>query len=297
MATSRTIVVAAVQTGMPTEPPGAYVKRSFDQVRRDASRPLDLLVFPELFARPFWCVGASDPEYFDWAETVDGETISEARAAARELGCHAVVPFFERGAVPGEYFNSAAVVAPDGELIPGVLPGGADVPVYRKNAISSFNWSGSVSDEKYYFREGAGFPVFHTSLGLIGVLICYDRWFPEAWRVLGLAGAQIVCVPNASPGPASDLFVPSLRTWAAQNVMYVVGANRAGTETVGDVTTNYYGLSCVLSPRGRVLAQAPAGEPAIVVAELDLTEVEDARHDLTMYRDRRPAIYGPVCAP
>ena len=166
-------------------------------------------------------------------------------------------------------------------------------PIERTPSLPSTG-TGSINDEKYYFRPGPGYPVFDTAVGRLGVLICYDRWFSEAWRLLALAGAEVVCVPNASSGVVSDLFVPSMRTWAAQNVLYAVAVNRAGDEHVGDAATHYYGLSCVTSPRGKVLAEAPEGEPALISAEIDLEDVAKARHDHTMYRDRRPELYGPL---
>ena len=283
--------VAGVQTGPAGDRPAAAVRRAF---RRLGETDADLVVFPELFSRPFWCVGHTCQDFFAWAEDLEGETLTAAREEVRKRACHAVVPFFERGRIPGEYFNSAAVLGPDGSVVPGVLPGGETVPVYRKNAISSYNWGGSVNDEKYYFRPGPGYPVFTTGIGRIGVLICYDRWFPEAWRLLALAGAEVICVPNASSGAVSELFVPSIRTWSAQNVVFSAAVNRAGRETVGGVTTEYYGLSCLVSPRGRLLAAAPEGEPGVATAQIDLAEVAAARMDQTTYRDRRPELYTPL---
>ena len=121
---------------------------------------------------------------------------------------------------PDSTSTARPVIGPDGSLIPGLLPSGEEVPVYRKNAISSYNWGGAVNDEKYYFRHGPGFPTFPTAIGRLGVLVCYDRWFSEAWRVLALEGAEVICVPNASSGAVSELFVPSIRTWSAQNVVF-----------------------------------------------------------------------------
>ena len=284
--------VAAVQTGPIDGSSSSAVRSAFAQL--EGMELPDLVVFPEMFSLPFWCVGLSSPEFFDWAEALDGPTLTAAREEVRRLGCHAVVPFFERGPVDGQYFNSAAVLAPDGSLIPGVLPTGEEVSVYRKNAISAYNWGGSVNDEKYYFRPGPGYPLFTTSIGVIGILICYDRWFPEAWRLLALAGAEVICVPNASSGAVSELFVASIRTWSAQNVVYSVAVNRAGNETVNGVTTSYYGLSCVTSPRGQLLAAAQKDEPGAVSAVVDLEEVTSARLDQTMYRDRRPELYSPL---
>lgn len=286
--------VAAVQTGPVDDRPAAVVRRAFDQL--EDSEP-DLVVFPELFSLPFWCVGHTRQSFFAWAEGLEGETLTAAREEVAKRGCHAVVPFFERDAIEGHYFNSAAVLGPDGSLIPGLLPTGEEVPVYRKNAISSYNWGGAVNDEKYYFRAGPGFPTFTTAIGRLGVLVCYDRWFSEAWRVLALGGAEVICIPNASSGAASELFVPSMRTWSAQNVVFSIAVNRAGRETVDGTSTHYYGLSCVASPRGKLLGVAPEGEPGVASALIDLDEVGAARMDQTMYRDRRPELYSPLTRP
>ena len=284
--------VTGVQTGPVHGSPSSVVRRAFQKLDKDA--PPDLVVFPELFSLPFWCLGFSNPDFFTWAEDLDGETLTTAREETQRLGCHAIVPFFERGLIDGQYFNSAAVLAPDGSLIPGVLSTGEEIPVYRKNAISAYNWSGSVNDEKYYFRPGPGYPIFTTDIGRIGVLICYDRWFSEAWRLLALAGAEVICIPNASSGAVSELFIPSIRTWSAQNVVYSVAVNKAGSETVNGATTAYYGLSCVASPRGKLLSAAPQDEPGTASAVIDLEEVTAARQDQTMYRDRRPELYLPL---
>jgi N-carbamoylputrescine amidase len=290
------MLIAAIQTGPPAGSPADMVGRAFDLLKdSEAARP-DLVVFPELFSLPFWCVGLSDPKYYTWAESVDGQTVSKAAEFAKDLHCHAVVPFFERGERDGEYYNSAAVVGPHGDLIAGILPGGQSIPVYRKNAISSYNWEGSRNDEKYYFRVGPGYPVFQTEIGTLGVLICYDRWFPEAWRMLALQGVDIVAVPNASAG-GSDLFQPSIRTWAAENIVYVVATNRAGSEVIEGIGTDFYGMTCVASPRGRLLASAEGAPGQVVAAHVDLDEIRQARFDRTMYRDRRPELYGLLGQP
>lgn len=290
-------LIAAVQTGAVASGPEEMVTSAFDMVKATGRSP-DLVVLPELFSLPFWCVGLGDANYFSLAETLDGSTVTTAARHAKDIGTYAVVPFFEHGDIKGQYYNSAVVIDPDGVIVEGLLPSGRTVASYRKNAISSFTWGESGNDEKYYFREGRGFPVFSTEIGKLGVLICYDRWFPEAWRVLALDGADIICVPNASSGAVSDLFVPLMRTRAAENVIFTVGTNRVGDETVGGMTTSYYGSSCIAAPNGDVLAEAgsdPAGE--VIVAEIDLDQVESVRHDRTMYRDRRPELYGRLTQP
>jgi N-carbamoylputrescine amidase len=287
----------AVQTG----PASSDVAANLDGVRRlvTSARPWpELVVLPELFANPFWCVGLGDPGYLAWAEGLDGPVVTAMRALARELGTVVVAPFFERGAIAGEYYNSAAVIDRTGELVPGRLPSGRTARTYRKHAISSFRWDQQVNDEKFYFRPGDGFPVFETEAGRLGVLICYDRWFPEAWRMLALQGAEIVCVPNASLGDVSELFVPSMRTCAAQNLLYVVATNRAGEEEVEGRKARYYGLSCIVGPRGELLAAAGEAEPdQLAAASIDLDAIALARSRQTMYRDRRPELYGLLAEP
>jgi beta-ureidopropionase len=289
-----TVRAVAVQSGPASPDRQANLDRALALLARLAPRP-DLVLFPELFLTPFWCVGLGDERYFDWAEDLDGPSLRSFGAAARELGCYVVVPFFERGEVTGQYFNSAALVGPEGSLVPGLLPSGEAVRTYRKNAISAYHWDGSVNDEKFYFRPGDGYPVFETSFGKVGILICYDRWFTEAWRVLALQGARVVCVPNASAGYVSDLFVPTMRACAAQNIVYVVACNRAGLERVEGVETGYYGRSCIVGPRGDLLGEAAEAAPDVVVAaDLDPGRVDQDRRRQWIYRDRRPELYGLV---
>jgi N-carbamoylputrescine amidase len=284
----------AVQTG----PAGDSFQENLEKasaMAEAAAEPGSIIVFPELYGRPFWCVGLSDPAYFDWAEPLDGPVVTHAATLARTTRSTVVAPFFERGAVDGEYYNSVAVLGPDGAAIPGRLPDGTRIPVYRKNAISAFRWDDAVNDEKFYFRPGNGFAIFDTPQARIGVLVCVDRWFPEAWRVLALQGAEVICVVNASQGDVDDLFVPSMRTCAAQNVVFTVAVNRGGVEEHAGRSAEFYGRSCIVDPSGTVLAQAAHGQPDTVAADLDLTLVTQTRRRRTMYRDRRPELYTSLC--
>jgi predicted amidohydrolase len=282
----------AVQTGPAVTDVAANLEAARRLVLAARPRP-DLVVLPELFANPVWCVGLGNPDYFAWAEGLGGPVCTAMGELAGTLGAVVVAPFFERGDVAGEYYNSVAVLDRSGDPVPGRLPSGQEVLTYRKHAVSAFRWDGSVNDEKFYFRPGEGFPTFPTDVGRLGVLICYDRWFPEAWRMLALQGVDVVCVPNASLGDVSDMFVPSMRTCAAQNLVYVVATNRGGVEEVEGRRSRYYGLSCIIGPRGDVLAVAGEAEPDQTVgAELDLGRIAEVRTRQTMYRDRRPELYG-----
>jgi N-carbamoylputrescine amidase len=288
-----TIRAAVIQTGPATGSLEENLARAGALARAVDPAP-DVCLFPELFARPFWCVGLADPGYLDWAERLDGPTLTAMGDHARGIGCWLVVPFFERGQVEGEFYNSVAVLDPDGRLVEGRLPDGTPCRTFRKHAVSSYHWDGHVNDEKFYFRSGSGLPVFDTDLGTLGILVCYDRWYPEAWRVLALGGATIVFVPNASEGYVSEMFVALIRVSAAQNQVFAVAANRAGRESIGDVETSYYGQSCIAGPRGELLAQANGDPDQVIAAELDPAAVAEARRRLWVYRDRRPDLYGPI---
>jgi predicted amidohydrolase len=293
----RLIQALGVQTGPAGDDLGENL-RAACELARSASVHGGLVVLPELFSRPFWCLGLFDSRYFSWAEPVTGPTVRQAAELAVELGSVVIAPFFERGAVIGEFFNSVAVIGPDGKLLPGRLPDSSLITVYRKNAISAYRWGErgeQVNDEKFYFKPGNGFAVFDTPMGRIGILVCLDRWFPEAWRVLALRGAEVICVANASQGDVDDLFIPSMRTCAAQHVVFTIAVNRVGIEELAGHRTGYYGRSCVIDPAGTVLAHAGSEEPETVTAQLDLAAVAEVRTRRTMYRDRRPELYLAVC--
>lgn len=289
--------MAAVQLGPQGEDRAANLIVAANLIRSIQPKP-NFVILPELFSLPFWCVGLHDRRFFDWAERLDGPTITAISDVARSIGTYVVAPFFERGLTEGEYYNSAVLIDPDGEIVHGRLPDGREITTYRKNAISSYAWDGHVNDEKWYFRVGDGFPIFETTIGRVGLLICYDRWYPEAWRVLALQGAVAVFVVNASEGFVSDMLVPSMRTCAAQNVLYVGCVNRAGVEQVGGVKTEYYGRTCIMGPRGDVLAEANGADPNVVIAaDVDMDRVAEDRRRLWVFRDRRPELYRLLVAP
>ncbi|MCR8547508.1 carbon-nitrogen hydrolase family protein [Salipiger sp. P9] len=251
----------------------------------------DFVVFTELATTQYFC-GFNDPKWFDVAEPIDGQAVTAFREEAKRLGCHILLPFYEKSKVKGEFFNSLAVIGPDGELIPGTLPDGRQVSVYRKNHIpDQYSYSPGLN-ERYYFKGGPGLPVFDTVHGKIGCLICYERSFPEAWRVLAIHGAQIIFVPTAAWGPnRAESWGFELRTAAVQNGVFVVAPNKGGVE-VTEGERNFYGRSTVFSPMGELLAEGPEREgPAPVWAELDMEDVYRHGKRYTFFRDRRPELY------
>jgi predicted amidohydrolase len=294
LSVQRRISVAAVQLGPASAVKEANVQAALALSTRAAEAGAEMVLLPELFSTPFWCVGARDPAFLNWAEPVPGPTTEALSAWARQHGVGILATLAERGAVSGEYYESTVVIDADGSLVPGTLPDGGQVACYRKNHISDYNWGGALNDEKFYFRPGSGYPVFRTQRLTLGVLICYDRWFPEAWRVLALQGAEVVFIPNASAGYVADMFVCGLRSNAAAMQVFAVACNRAGDETVAGRLTHYYGLSCVIGPDGTLLAQAREGEEDSICASLDLDAIEQTRRRLRIYRDRRPELLGLV---
>ncbi len=250
-----------------------------------------LVVLPELFATPYFC-SSHDAALFDLAEPIPGPTTTALAGLARAHGTYIAAPIFER-VVDGEHYDSCALIGPDGSLCPGRVIGAPEstaVPAARKVHLPNIQALGTSIDEKYWFRPGPGLTVFDTELGRIGVLVCYDRSFPEAWRTLVLAGAELIVVPVASHGFREALFVAELQALTAGNGVYALACNRAGPERV-DSLVQMFGSSCVLSPLGDVVARASSTEPEVLVADLDPGAVTAARTQMPYLRDRRPECY------
>ena len=292
---SRETKICLIQTAPASPSKEENIQTGLDLIDQAAQEPVDLIVFPEMFTTQFFCVGFTDQKYIGLAETIPGPATEAFGEKAREHNCHILLPMFEKGPLEGEFYNSAALIGPDGKIIEGVLPDGTRVPAARKNYISHFRWGDMVNDEKFYFRLGPGYPIFDTDLGKIGCLVCYERWFPEGWRVLALSGAELILVPTASAGYVWEMWVCGLRSNAAENVVFTAGCNKAGVETVDGRDTRYYGISCIVGPDGSVIAQGPEAEgPVFVRGTIDLDEIAEARRRIMIYRDRRPELYGTL---
>ena len=150
--------------------------------------------------------------------------------------------------------------------------------------------------EKYYFKPGnTGYPVFDTKFGRVGVYICYDRRFPEGARALGVNGAEIVFIPSATSGTSIRTWHVEQRAHAIANRYFVGTINRVGKEAIG--ANEFYGQSYFCDPDGVILAEGSATEEDIILADLDLGTLQDARLNLNVWRDRRPETYGPLTQP
>jgi beta-ureidopropionase len=234
----------------------------------------------EIFHGPYFCA-EQDPKWYATAEPEDGPTVSRMREVAREHGIVLIVPWYEEEQ-PGVYYNSACVIERDGTV----------VGKYRKTHIPHV---GPCFWEKFYFKPGnLGYPVWQTSVGRLGLIICYDRHFPEVARELGLKGAELVFNPSATVESLSKyLWELEQPAHAVANGFWVAASNRVGVEAPLN-QNKFYGSSYFCNPRGKIVAQASDSEDEVLVADLDLDEIREVRNTWQFFRDRRPETYGEL---
>jgi N-carbamoylputrescine amidase len=277
------VVRAALVQSKWTGDKDSMIKAATASVRAAAEQGAQVTCLQELFYGPYFCQ-VQDPQYYGYAERVpDGPTVTAMAELARETRQVLVLPVYEEEQT-GVYYNTAAVIDADGSYL----------GKYRKHHIPQVNgfW------EKYYFKPGnVGYPVFDTAVGKVGVYICYDRHFPEGWRALGLAGAQIVFNPSAtSRGLSEYLWRLEQPAAAVANEYYVGAINRVGVEPLGD--DDFYGQSYFVDPRGQTVGDvASDSAEEVVVRDLDLDRLTEVRHQWQFYRDRRPDSYDPLVQP
>jgi predicted amidohydrolase len=270
----RQVYVAAVQMAPKIGAVEENIQRAEAFIDQAAVKGAKIVCLPELFNTGYFChYGQADKTLFQLAEPIPGPTTNQLGIKAKDHNLHIIAPIFERAAV-GYYHNSAAVIDPKGKI----------VGKFQKVHIpwSAWGW------EKYYFRPGYSFPVFKTDIGNIGIMICYDRFFPESARLLALQGAEIVFCPAGAPLALGDSWELVLRTRALENQLFVVGAGLTGG-VVGEQEVT--GRSVVINPQGDILAQLGRDE-GVLVLPIDLEEIRQARLSRFDHRDRRPEAYG-----
>ena len=279
---ARNVTAAIVQTAW-TGDKESMIELHEKYVAEAAAAGARVMCFQELFYGPYFCQ-VQDAEYYSYAEAIpDGPTTKRFCELAAQHEMVLVVPMYEREQA-GLLYNTAAVIDADGTYL----------GKYRKNHIPQVKgfW------EKFYFRPGnLGYPVFETAVGTVGVYICYDRHFPEGWRALGLAGAEIVFNPSAtSRGLSAYLWQLEQTSSAAANMYFVGAINRVGVEPLGD--NDFYGTSYFANPRGQIVDGAASDRAEeLVVRELDLEMLDEVRNQWAFYRDRRPDSYESLVAP
>jgi N-carbamoylputrescine amidase len=288
----RQVTVCAVQSGPCGADRESNVAFHLERVERAAREHApDVVLLSELALSPYFCV-VTDQAWFDLAEPIPGPSTQRFGEVARRHRIHLILPIFERAA-NGVFYNSAAVIGPDGALVPGRLAGGETAPCYRKAHIpASRDAEGRVlNHEKAFFTPGPGLPTFDLAIGRIGILICYDKRFLEAWRALVLGGAEIIFVPNATWGvdPAIEQ-AAEMQVLARYNQVFVVTSWKAGIEDVGFAKT-FGGGAQICGPAGDVIATAPSQVGHSLAATIDLEHVGGVRARRGLLRDRRPELY------
>ena len=287
---ARTVTLATIQMACGWDG-AANIAKAEKLVREAAARGAQIILLPELFETPYFCI-EQDARHLKLARAVDDNpAVRHFSALARELGVVLPISFFER-AGPA-YFNSIAILDADGSRL----------GLYRKSHIPN----GPGYQEKNYFSPGdTGFKVWQTRFARIGVGICWDQWFPEAARAMALAGAEILLYPTAigtEPPPA--LPVNSRDHWqrtqqghAAANLIPLAAANRYGLErSLQDpdgLYIRFYGSSFITDAMGAKVAEAAEEGDAVLTAAFDLEETRAVRDNWFVFRDRRPDLYGAL---
>jgi N-carbamoylputrescine amidase len=286
----KTLTVGLVQQSC-DENRDVNLSKSIESIRTASAMGAKLVVLQELHAGLYFCQ-REDPACFDQAETIPGPTTDLFCGVAKESGVVIVASLFERRA-PGIYHNTAVVVDSDGSI----------AGKFRKMHIPD----DPAFYEKFYFTPGdTGFHPIDTSAGRLGVLVCWDQWYPEAARLMALAGAELLIYPTAIGWDRNDVDEEKIRqkdAWtiiqrshAVANGIPVVSVNRVGFEpdpTGVGAGIDFWGSSLVVGPQGELLAQAGADEEVLIV-EIDLGRTEAVRRIWPFLRDRRIDAYGDL---
>lgn len=255
--------------------PDENVSKAISIVEEAGAFGSDIVVFPEMFSTGYE-LSIVGPRITELAEPLNGPTITALRRAARDANVNVVAPIaLYHDDLPGVPFNSAVLINRQGEV----------QGVYDKQHLWAM--------ERFYFRGGNGSPVFHTDVGTIGIMICYDMGFPETARMLALQGAQIILCPSAWCEPDHDVWDINVPARALENTVFVCAVNRYGREK--DLYMG--GHSKVCDPRGRVVAELLEERPGVLTVDLDLALVTANRQTSPYLRDRRPELYRNVLLP
>jgi len=269
--------------------PNQNLEKAIWRIREAAAQGAQIICLQELFRFQYFC-REENAELFALAEPIPGPTTETLGALARELNVVIVASLFERRSA-GLYHNTAVVIGQDGEI----------TGMYRKMHIPD----DPLYFEKFYFTPGdLGFLNFDTGVSRIGVLVCWDQWYPEAARLTSLSGANILFYPTAigwHPSEKAQYGAAQLDAWrtiqrahAIANGIYVAAVNRVGFEGPPDRGLEFWGSSFIADPFGQVIAEANTTDEAIIVAECDPHRLEEVRRNWPFLRDRRVDAYAPI---
>jgi N-carbamoylputrescine amidase len=258
-------------------------------IAQAAKQGAQIVCTQELFCSEYFCQ-TEDHAQFGLAETIPGPSTEMLSAVAKEHGIVVIGSLFERRA-PGLYHNTAVVIDADGSLL----------GLYRKMHIPD----DPLFYEKFYFTPGdLGFRAFDTRFGRMGVLVCWDQWYPEGARLTALAGAQILFYPTAigwHPKEKAEFGVAQHDAWetiqrshAISNGVFVAVPNRVGHEGAGEGGIEFWGQSFVCDPGGVILKKAGAKDEEILIVDCDLSRIDVQRTHWPFLRDRRIDAYGGI---
>ena len=280
--------IGLVQMSCSTNP-DANLNKAIAGIREAAAKEAEIVCLQELFRSQYFC-REENAALFDLAETIPGPSTEAIGAVAKELGVAVVASLFEKRA-QGLYHNTAAILDADGSL----------KGIYRKMHIPD----DPLYFEKFYFTPGdLGFKNFETRYSRIGVLVCWDQWYPEGARITSLQGANVLFYPTAigwHPSEKAQYGEAQLDAWrtiqrahAISNGVFVAAVNRTGFEGTPESGLEFWGNSFVADPFGRVIAQAPTSEEQVLVAECDPKQMDEVRRNWPFLRDRRIDAYAPI---
>ena len=267
----------------------ANLERAIAGIKEGAAQGAEIICLPELFRSQYFC-REENPEIFGLAESIPGPSTEALSAVAKDLQVSIVASLFEKRA-QGLYHNTAAIIDADGSLL----------GLYRKMHIPD----DPLYYEKYYFTPGdLGFKNFETRYSRIGVLVCWDQWYPEGARITSMQGANVLFYPTAigwHPYEKSEFGAAQLDAWrtmqrahAIANGIFVAAVNRTGFEGPADNGLEFWGNSFVADPFGRVIAQANDQEQTVLIVECDPKNMDEVRKNWPFLRDRRIDAYAPI---
>ena len=280
-----TLTVAALQLPLGSPSASENIAAVVAMVEQAARAGAQVVLPPELFAGPYFCVTEDEARFARAQTLVESASVREMQKLAKAHRIAIPTSFFERDGQ--HYYNTLAMIGPDGEIM----------GTYRKSHIPD----GPGYEEKYYFRPGnTGFRVWQVpandGFATIGVGVCWDQWYPECARAMALMGAEALFYPTAIGSEPYDSGFDTSRIWrramlghAASNCMPVIAANRIGAEENGQA---FYGHSFITDQWGDFLADYGAAETGVLVATLDLTAARAHRAGMGFFRDRRPELYA-----
>ncbi len=291
MITSRVVPVAVIQQRASVDL-DANLAATLQSIEEAAQRGAKIICTQELFRSKYFCQ-SEDYQYFDYAESIPGPSSQALCAVAKKHKVVVVGSLFEKRA-PGLFHNTSVVIDADGTLL----------GLYRKMHIPD----DPLFYEKFYFTPGdLGFKAFQTKYAKIGVLICWDQWYPEAARITALKGAEVIFFPTAigwHPGEEQAVNTAQHESWeliqrshAVANGVFIAAPNRVGHETFSGIPgqgIQFWGQSFLCDPRGHMLQRGSVDQEEILIADCDLSQIDQQRQHWPFLRDRRIDAYGSI---